>query len=121
LHSGEFIVNILKSGAKKQRRPIQRRVGIERSSIKKDVKAIGDTPQRKEQELNNERNHATVNKQGESIQKVQTRQESSELAMTQTTRSRPDREKKDTAGVVGSCNILLINSSSDILLFVSSL
>ena len=96
LHSGEFIVNILKSGAKKQRRPIQRRVGIERSSIKKDVKAIGDTPQGKEQELNNERNHATVNKQGESIQKVQTRQESSELAMTQTTRSRPDREKKES-------------------------
>ena len=96
LHSGEFIVNILKSGAKKQRRPIQRRVGNERSSIKKDVKAIGDTPQGKEQELNNERNHATVNKQGESIQKVQTRQESSELAMRQTTRSRPDREKKES-------------------------
>jgi hypothetical protein len=46
--------------------------------------------------LNNERNHATVNKQGESIQKVQTRQESSELAMRQTNRSRPDREKKES-------------------------
>lgn len=95
LHSGEFIVNVLTSGAKKQRRPIERRVGIKRSSVKKYVKAVGDTPQGKERELNNERNHATVNKQGESTHKVHTRQESSELTMTQTTRPRLEREKKE--------------------------
>lgn len=112
LHSGEFIVSVLKSGAKKQRRPVERRVGIKRSSIKKDVKTVVDTPQGKEQELHNERNHATVNKQGESIQKVRTRQESSELAKTQTTRSRPDREKKESPTEVKPTKITVkINES----------